>query len=150
MSPSTDHWRASPSCLLWGRIRGGVILALLLVLLRVRWLLLHTWQALVYCLGEVGNEQQSERQGGPQERISTGQPVTVLIKPTSITFQHRETIPFLTDFHFSVSWAAKQAKLVAWGRQGSFAKKLQSAHLLLCTKNHHHGSPSLCSQITHH
>lgn len=42
VSPSTDHGRASPSCLLlWGQVRGGVILVVLLVLLRVRWLLLH-------------------------------------------------------------------------------------------------------------
>lgn len=62
MSPSTDHGRASPSCLLlWGQVSGGVILVLiLLVLLRVRWLLLHRCQAWVYCLGEVENGQLSE------------------------------------------------------------------------------------------
>lgn len=78
-SPSTDHGRASPSCLLlWGQVRGGVSLAVVLVLLRVRWLLLHCWQAWVYCLGEAGNGQLSEGQGWPEESVPTSQPVPVL------------------------------------------------------------------------
>lgn len=111
VSPSTDHRCASPSCLLWGRVRGGVIFALLpLVLLRVRWLLLHRWQAWVYCLGEVGNGQQSEGQGGPEERVSISQSGTVLTNPTAVTLQAQKNqlsayklFSFLTDIHFSIS-----------------------------------------------
>lgn len=127
VSPSTDHGCASPSCLLlWGRVGGGVILALFfLVLLRVQWLLLHRWQGWVYCLGEVGNRQQSEGQGWPEERVSY-QPTCQCADKShfhhtsaqKISLSAYKPFPFLREFHFCVSWTAKQAKLVAWGRWG--------------------------------
>lgn len=123
VSPSTDHGCASPSCLLlWGRVGGGIILVLfLLVLLRVQWLLLHRWQAWVYCLGEVGNRQESEGQGGPKERVSHQPTCQCTDKSHCHTSDQKihlsayKPFPFLREFHFSVSWTAKQAKLVAWG-----------------------------------
>lgn len=53
---------------------------------------------------EIGNSQKSKV--GLRKESLIGQPVTVLINPTSITLQHRKTIclknffPFPTDFHF--------------------------------------------------
>lgn len=123
VSPSTDHGCASPSCLLlWGRVGGGIILVLfLLVLLRVQWLLLHRWQAWVYCLGEVGNRQESEGQGGPKERVSHQPTCQCTDKSHSVTLQTRKSISKPINLSHSSEnsiflLAGQQSRqLVAWG-----------------------------------